>query len=133
MERNGCLYSDGGPIANTPIEACRKMGADLVIAVYLPATLKREEKFANGLEVILRVDLIASAKLGRTLLGQADIVISPEVGDIHWAAFKKLDDCIDLGVKAAEKVLPEIIVKLKAQRSPFSRLRHYIRSKLTQD
>jgi len=133
LARNGRLYSDGGPTANTPIEACRQMGADLVIAVFLPATLKREEKFANGLEVILRVDLIASVKLGRTLLDQADIVICPEVGDIHWAAFKKLDDCIDLGLRAAEKALPEIIAKLKPRRSPFSRLRQYIRAKLSQD
>jgi NTE family protein len=130
FEIDGDLYSDGGPTSNIPVEACRELGADFVIAVYLPQTIRREGKFDNGLEVVLRADNIATVKLGKSMLDRADVVITPEVSDIHWAAFKKFEECIKLGGQASSKAVPMIKDGLKRRKSMMGRMKKLLKAKI---
>ncbi len=130
LKKEGDLYSDGGPTSNVPVEACRKLGADFVIAVSLPFPTIDEGKFSNGLDVILRADNIAVKKLGKRLLEDADTIITPNVEDVHWAAFDNIDHCVDSGDQAARVVLPTIRKELRKRRSPFRKARTFLASKL---
>lgn len=114
LKKDGCLFADGGPTSMIPVEACRHLGADFIIAVYLPLSKQLEDQFNNGLEVVLRADHVSMLKLGRLLLETADVVITPDVEHVHWAAFKKIDECIHKGEMATEAALDEIRMKLAA-------------------
>ncbi|MCP4631437.1 MAG: hypothetical protein GY855_00815 [candidate division Zixibacteria bacterium] len=115
LEIDGLLFSDGGPIANVPVEACRQMGADFVIAVYLPMSAKREEQFNNGLEIILRADHIAVTKLTEILVNTSDIAVVPDLDHVHWSAFQKIDECIQEGEIAATILMDEIKKRIKSK------------------
>jgi NTE family protein len=123
LERGGRLLADGGPTSQVPVEAARRMGADIILAVDLPKEIKAEREFKNGLDLILRAEAIAVEKLKRLTLKLADVIITPEVRSIHWANFNKVEECIAQGVKATEQRLPEIRAILKRKPSPLSDLR----------
>lgn len=123
LKRGGRLLADGGPTSQVPVEAARRMGADIVLAVDLPKEIKAEREFKNGLDLILRAEAIAVEKLKRLTLKLADVIITPEVRSIHWANFNKVEECIAQGVKATEQRLPEIRAILKKKPSPLSDLR----------
>lgn len=123
LRRGERLLADGGPSSQVPVEAARKLGAEIVLAVDLPKELKPERDFKNGLELILRAEAVALEKLKRMTLRYADIVISPEVRSIHWANFNKVEECIAQGEKATERELPQIRELLEGRKKPVRDLR----------
>jgi len=88
------LLSDGGVTSLVPGSAVRELGANFVIGVSIPETVRQEAKFGSGIEVILRADALTREKLNQLMLKECDVVITPEVRTIHWANFGKLDECI---------------------------------------
>jgi len=120
---NNKILVDGGPTSGIPIDVTKKLGADFVIAVNVPQIPRKENEFKNGLEVILRSDLAAQAKLNQLNLSFADVVITPAVRSIHWANFGKVDDCIEKGYQAAIKKTEEIKDKLTKRKSYWRNLR----------
>jgi NTE family protein len=105
---NGGLLADGGPVNMTPVEVAKDLGADRVIAVDVHQRIRKVEKFANGLEIIMRADNIGLDRLRLVDLAKADIVIAPSVATIHWANFAKARQCIRRGVQATEMMIPDI-------------------------
>lgn len=126
LDCNGSLLADGGPVNITPIEVARDLGAELVIAVDVYQKIRRVEKFANGLEVIMRADNIGLNRLRLIDLSQADVVISPSVTTIHWANFSKAKQCIRRGQQATEIIMPEI-KNLLSRKKWFSRIKDSIK------
>ena len=120
---NNKLLVDGGPTSGIPIEITKKLGADFVIAVNVPQMSRRENDFKSGLEVILRSDLAAQAKLNQLHLSFADVIITPQVRSIHWANFGKADDCIQKGYQAAIKKTDEIKEKIGKRKSRWRNFR----------
>lgn len=116
VKRGKRLLVDGGIIGNVPVDAARAMGADLVIAVGVEAHVDYNKKLGNGLDIMFQADAIRADKLCQTRLGNADIVIYPEVGDISWAKFSEAANCIKAGEQAAEKAKPEIFDLIKKKR-----------------
>jgi NTE family protein len=106
------VLSDGGPINMTPVDVALGLGAEKVIAVDVHQRISPVDKFANGIEVIMRADSIGLDRLHQIELSKADIVIEPEVSDIHWASFGRARECIRLGQLAAETTLPDIKMML---------------------
>jgi predicted acylesterase/phospholipase RssA len=47
-------------------------------------------------------------KLKEYELGDADVVILPEVGDLHWSDFSQAMNLIDEGEKAAREKIEDI-------------------------
>jgi len=123
LKKGGRLLADGGPSSQVPVEAARKVGADIVLAVDLPKEIKAEREFKNGLDLILRAEAIAVEKLKRLTLKLADVIITPEVRSIHWANFSKVEECIAQGERATERKLPQIRELLEERRKPVRDLR----------
>jgi NTE family protein len=106
---------DGGWIDRVPVRPAREMGADLVIAVDVAEVLDETEEYNTGLGIVLRTNDISRCALSRMQLNEADVVLSPDVSEIHWSDFGHLDDCLRAGEQATREKLDEIksLVKKK--------------------
>lgn len=113
----GGMFVDGGVVSPVAVDAARKQGADVVIAVDISADM--DGKQPEGiLETILQSVSIMYSKIAAAQLVKADVVIKPKVGYIGSADFSKRHEAILEGEKAAMEALPkinEIIGKLKTE------------------
>ncbi len=114
--RDGMIIVDGGGPFRVPVEACRDLGADFVIAVDIPAF--EETTFNTGLDMILRSNTIARQRLNRFVCGQADFIITPPVTEFHWADFGAGDACRARGQAEAGRQLEELQRLLRWRRNP---------------
>jgi len=128
LARDEMLIVDGGGPFRVPVEACRELGADVVVAVDIPAF--EETKFNTGLDVILRSNTIARQRLNDFVLATADVVITPAVQDYHWADFRAGEQCRARGVEAAQEALTELRTALRRVRSWKYRMRRQLASLL---
>ncbi|HVB35826.1 MAG TPA: patatin-like phospholipase family protein [Candidatus Acidoferrales bacterium] len=107
VEYEGQVLVDGFLTEAVPTEALRHMGADVVIAVHLDPG-QPDQKPKNTIEVIGRSFSIIQDQTPQRWLRYADIILRPEVKDIHWDDFQKTPELIAAGVAAARIALPEI-------------------------
>lgn len=109
------MYVDGGVVSPIAVDAARRLGADIVIAVDISGEHDRT-KPESTMATIFQTFNIMYAKLGQIQLARADVVIKPKVGSIGSSDFSKRHEAILEGEKAAIEVLPQIqqiIEKLK--------------------
>ena len=108
----GQLLVDGGVVANLPVEYCRAMGADIVIAVDVDEELGHipEHHFRKIGSVSYRCLNMHLAAIDRPQLHEADVVIHPDVAGIQLLArdIKDMDMALDEGDKAARQAIPLI-------------------------
>jgi NTE family protein len=95
------LLSDGGIICLIPCSVVRKEGADVVIAVSVDRDICTEKEFSSALSIYQRVSDIMCARLKDHELAEADVVIAPEVGELHWSEFSQALTLLEQGEKAA--------------------------------
>jgi NTE family protein len=65
---------------------------------------------------MVRANAIKDSKLVSYLRRLADVVIEPNIKNIHWADFGAYDRCIAAGVEAARQALPRIRQLLRHER-----------------
>ncbi len=102
------VYVDGGVVSPVAVEAAKRLGADLVIAVDISAGSDRTPP-GNTIETLLQSINIMYSKLAAIQLAQADVVIRPKVGHIGSADFSKRHEAVLEGEKAAIEMLPQIV------------------------
>jgi len=109
------MYVDGGVVSPVAVDAARRLGADVVIAVDLSGDV--DSSLPKGtVEVILQSVNIMYAKLSQSQLAKADVVITPKVGHLGSADFTRRHEAVIEGEKAAILALPkiqEIVGRLK--------------------
>src|SRR5208283_3023916 len=111
------MYVDGGVVSPIAVDAARKMGADVVIAVDISSDIGNTLP-EGTMDTILQSINIMYAKISGAQLSKADVVIRPKVGLIGSGDFDKRHEAILEGEKAAMESLPrirEIIGKLKQE------------------
>ena len=100
-------YVDGGLVSPVPVNAARKAGADVVIAVDISAGVAKT--LPQGiLETILQSIDIMYAKIAEVQIRNADVVIRPRVSHINSSDFDRRHEAILEGEKAAAETLPQI-------------------------
>ena len=102
------LLSDGGIISLVPVNAARREGADIVIAVDITRGLFSDEKLETAPEISDRAADIAAHHLTRRELTGADVVIRPRVGNLHWSVFSHAENLIAEGEKATREKMRHI-------------------------
>jgi len=102
------VYVDGGVVSPVAVDAAKKFGADIVIAVDISAGVGRTVP-ENTIETILQSLNVMYSKLASTQLCNADVVIKPKVGHIGSSDFSKRHELILEGEKAALEALPRIV------------------------
>ena len=107
VEYDGRVLVDGFLTEAVPTEALRHMGADVVIAVHLDPG-QPDERPKNTIEVISRSFSIIQEQAPQRWVRYADIILRPEVKEIHWDDFQRTPDLVAAGVAAAQLALPEI-------------------------
>ncbi|MEI8354617.1 MAG: patatin-like phospholipase family protein [Deltaproteobacteria bacterium] len=113
---SGRMYVDGGLVSPTAVDAARKHGADIVIAVDI--TGEGEAPRPKGtLETIMQSINVMYERIGAQQLPHADVIIRPKVGHIGAADFSKKNEAILEGEKAAIAALPAINSLLARLRS----------------
>lgn len=100
-------YVDGGVVSPVAIDAARKAGADIVIAVDISAGVSGGVP-QGTLDTILQAIDIMYAKIAATQIRNADVVIIPKVGHIGSSDFDKRNEAILEGEKAAVQAMPQI-------------------------
>jgi NTE family protein len=102
------IYVDGGVVSPVAVDAAKRFGADVVIAVDISSGAERTQP-EGTIETILQSINIMYSKLGAIQLAKADVVIRPKVSHIGSADFSKKHEAILEGEKAAIETLPQIM------------------------
>lgn len=108
LKDGGRLLSDGGIICLIPSSVARREGADMVIAVAVDRDICSEEELKTVVGIYHRVSEIMAKRIKKVELMDADVVILPEVGNIHWACFSQAGNLILEGEKATRDKLGDI-------------------------
>ena len=101
------MYVDGGVVSPIAVDAARKLGANIVIAVDISSEHDRT-KPESTMATIFQSFNIMYSKLGQIQLAHADVVIRPKVSYIGSSDFSKRHEAILEGEKAAMEALPQI-------------------------
>ncbi len=101
------MYVDGGVVSPVAVDAARKMGADVVIAVDIASGVDGVQP-DNTIDTLLQAVGIMYAKLTAIQINRADVVIRPKVGYIGAGDFSKRHEAVLEGEKAALEALPAI-------------------------
>lgn len=100
-------YVDGGVVSPVAVDAAKKAGADIVIAVDISAGVAKT--LPQGiLETILQSIDIMYMKIAAVQIRNADVVIRPRVSHINSSDFDRRHEAILEGEKAAAEALPQI-------------------------
>jgi NTE family protein len=125
VKREGRYLVDGGLTTPVPVNVVKQMGADLVIAVNVNPDVSvrmgktyrqrmEAHKEPNIFQVMMQSIYITTYSLARTSLGEADIVIEPDLAYIGAGDFHKAEELITRGRQAAQEAIPEIKRKLES-------------------
>jgi NTE family protein len=97
------LLADGGIICLVPCSVARNEGADIVIAVAVGRDIYSQDEFRTAMGVYVRASEIMSHTLKEYELIDADIVIRPKVGNLHWSEFSHARSLVEEGERVAEE------------------------------
>lgn len=101
------LLIDGGVVDNVPTEVARRLGADLLICLYVPADLSRNN-VSNVLTMMTQALYIQGQTLSEERVKQADFLIRPDVSDISALELWRSKECMEAGLRAAETAWPAL-------------------------
>ena len=117
VEINGRKLMDGGLAENLPLGPLRDMGADITIGVDVAHWYSRK-KVNNILDVMSNaIDIFTSHQ--KVVSGRlADVLIEPDLGMYSSSDFRKADEMVALGYRAAVRKIPEIrrLLEIKTHR-----------------
>jgi len=111
VQIDGRLLVDGGIALNLPMDVAREMGADVLIVVDLTIPLKKKEDLNSSLAILGQSsDFLTRRNVQRQLatLTDSDVRIHPVMGDITTMDFKRGDEAIPIGEKAAREAAGEL-------------------------
>ncbi len=108
VKYDGRLLVDGGWANRVPVNPTIGQGADFVIAIDVSKDIKERTDYRNGLDILMRANIINNHILSQIQLKDADIIIEPAVGHIHWTEFTRIKEIISLGADAATNNIQSI-------------------------
>jgi NTE family protein len=116
LNYNNRMLVDGGVLGNFAPEVARKNGANVVIVVSIGKTVENKQT-NNVIEITLQAIAIMSSRIDAFKAKDADVVISPNVGDVGTTDFSQKKRCMEAGIKAATEAVPDIIAKINLIRN----------------
>jgi NTE family protein len=99
---------DGGSAANLPVGIAQKLGARRIIAVNISTPLDTDVRGLSFLGVMNQLTAFLTAgsvNQDKEKLGEGDVLIEPDLGDITFKSFERAREAVAIGEAAArEKV-----------------------------
>jgi NTE family protein len=112
VQYQGKLLVDGGVVDNIPISVAREKGADIVIAVDISENVVNFN-IVNLVDVVLQsVNIMFSENVGHQKK-DADVLIMPAVGNVSMLDFTQKKRCMQAGIEATQRAIPEIRRKVE--------------------
>jgi NTE family protein len=105
----GTALWDGGVVADVPVRQARELSRRPVVAVAVgddPA--EDDPELVKVPRALLRAGQLTHAALRQELLHDADLVLRPAVGGVHWSEFTRFEECLAAGRQAAQALLPQL-------------------------
>jgi NTE family protein len=107
---DGMLLVDGYITKNVPVpEPGQPHFRGDIMAVDVQRGLQSSGPWENGVDILARAEWIMQLQLNRFYLEMADLVLVPEVQDVHWADFSSIDELIEAGRACAAEKEEEIV------------------------
>ncbi len=103
----GKLLVDGGVVDNIPISVARAKGADIVVAVDISENVGNTN-ITNLVDVMIQATNIMFALNVEHSKKDADVLVTPAVGDVGMLDFTQKKRCMQAGIEAARRAIPEI-------------------------
>jgi len=94
------LLVDGGIAQNLPVQTVRDMGAEVVIAIDISTPLGGEDTLTSLLSVtgqLTSLLIVRQTQAQIELLGDQDVLITPDLGDIGTSDFTRIAETFPLG------------------------------------
>ncbi len=123
---NGLLLVDGGWLHLVPIKPLLNSHPDIVVGVDVSKEAEEPEELMRGINILLRSYEMVRMNVKDLLLRDANVVLRPRVGDIHWADYGRAKECISRGYEAAVEKVDEVrkcMEQKKRRRTFFSLFR----------
>lgn len=108
---DGRLLVDGGILDNVPIDEARKLGAQRLIVSKVGTPLATEEQLNSPLAITqqaMRVLMKRTVETQLAGLGPDDLLISPDLGGLGAADFKRTAEASAIGFAAADAVASQL-------------------------
>ena len=97
VELDGRQLVDGGILNNLPTDVVEALGADYVIAVNISSPLGKLRDDASLFSIAYQsIDAALVANTFKSL-ASADLVVTPDLGDLSAADFQKIQEFVDFG------------------------------------
>jgi NTE family protein len=113
VEIAGKRYVDGGVVSPVPVDAVRQLGADLVIAVDISASVTNPMASSGVADVLGRALVIMGQQLGAQEVARADVLIRPHVAGMSSRDFEQKNQAILEGEKAGEAAIPALLEAIR--------------------
>jgi len=112
VELDGRELVDGGIAANLPVGIAKNLGAEHIIAVDISSPLLTEdEKLGSFIQIYQHLNsLLTVSNRDRdvALLGPGDLLIEPDLGDISFISFDRVQEAAAIGEEAARRSTDEL-------------------------
>lgn len=112
VNHQGRLLIDGGVLDNIPVDVAREKGADVVIAVDISENVTNYN-ITNLIDVMLQAVNIMFRENVNFKKKEADVLITPAVGNVAMLDFTQKKRCMQAGIDATQKAVPEIRNKIE--------------------
>ena len=102
----GRTLVDGGLLRNVPYGVVEAMGADVVIVVDVSPTfrgLDPSPSLVGILDHAVTLTILANARASLELLGEQDLLLTPELGDVRISDFSAMGQTVAAGEAAARE------------------------------
>lgn len=103
VERDGRLLVDGGIANNLPIDEARSLCAEVIIAVNIGTPPLKRERLTSALSITGQmINFLGKQTVDEQVksLGERDVLIAPDLGDISASDFDRAADAIRIGEQA---------------------------------
>jgi len=119
VEYQGRLLIDGCGVAPVPTVVAARMNASCVLGVAVGSSHKSVWSGRNVVRVInRRFRIIHRAMMRPSWTREADILLEPEVQQIDWKDFSRVDEARAAGAEAMRRALPYLRKLLERQSQP---------------
>jgi NTE family protein len=108
---DGKVLSDGGMMANLPVDIGRKLCGDAVIAVWMSSPPLEATDVTSALSLVGRsIDVMigANERAAIASLTPRDVGIDVAMGDIGTGDFQRIPEAVELGRRAADRMRDEL-------------------------
>ena len=113
VEWDDMLLCDIGVFNSLPAIVSQAYDSEFVIAVDVSSGLKRQTKFDNALDVLMRMDEVGESLYRRHIRDTTDLLIQPDVRGTEWFDFSRSPRLIENGLKAGRKAIRTFLEKQK--------------------